>query len=172
MKTHKLELHTKQPVRSLSEPRKIIKRLLPSLLIACLLEGCAYSQKNFDDIGKYAHQGDYFAVVYGSTVGVFISGIVDVVSLGGTLTPDEAQETWSSVGQAVITKSPSPESSNTSTPSYNPPSESTGGCYTTPATPGAKICPPGAGPFCIDYYPKNYKPARQVCAPTGPTGVQ
>jgi len=144
-----------------------MKLLLPSLLIACLLEGCAYSQKNFDEIGKYADQGDYFAVAFRSTVGVFVSGIVDVVSLGGALTPDEAQETWSSVGQTVVSESPSPESSYTSTPS-----ESTGGCYTIPATPGAKICAPDAGPFCIDYYPKNYKPAKQVCAPTGPTGVQ
>ncbi|WP_148290019.1 hypothetical protein [Pseudomonas fluorescens] len=66
---------------------------------APMILGCTYSQKNVDEIGKYADQGDYVAVAFRSTVGVVVSGLVDVVSLGGALTPDQAQEAWAPVTQ-------------------------------------------------------------------------
>ncbi|UVJ45558.1 hypothetical protein NVV94_08375 [Pseudomonas sp. LS1212] len=68
-----------------------------------IISGCAYSQKNFKEIGDFADRGDYVAVAFRSTVGVVVSGMVDVVSLGGTLTPEQAQETWTSPTQGANT---------------------------------------------------------------------
>lgn len=86
-----------------NSPRVIAMKIkITSLILAStVLSGCAHSQKNFDDIGKFADRGDYMAVAVRSTVGVFIAGVVDVLSLGGTLTPEESEAAWAPVTTAA-----------------------------------------------------------------------
>jgi len=94
--------------------------LLTRAAVTCLT-GCAYSQKNFKEIGQLADQGQYGAVAFRSTFGVFISAVVDVVSLGGALSPDEAEDTWSTAASEAAAAR-STDSANNSYPS-TPPSQ-------------------------------------------------
>ncbi|WP_143481938.1 MULTISPECIES: hypothetical protein [Pseudomonas] len=90
-----------------------LKRLLIVTIMACGTTACAYSQKNVDNIGKEIDRGEYGYAAWRATVGVFVSGVVDVVSLGGALSPEEASTAWSGGAEQVTTPT-----------AWTPPSES------------------------------------------------
>lgn len=64
---------------------------LCACLIAILLQGCT-SAKIVEGAAKEAGKGNVLSALYMGSVGLAVGGIYDVVSLGGTLSPDAAGE--------------------------------------------------------------------------------
>lgn len=130
--------------------------------------GCAYSQKNFNNIGQEIDRGQYGYAAWRATVGVFISGIVDVVSLGGALSPEEASETWSGAAQQATTQGAALGSTQPSSDYQY--TGSNGDCQFTQAT---GLCDTGYDPHAPKNDTRSIQPYQ---APSGPAqsnrGVQ
>lgn len=79
-----------------------------------VLAGCTAMQA-LESAGDEFSQGNILAGLWNSTMGVVVGGIVDVVTLGGTATPEEGLSTITTTANAA--RSTSTQSSYTPSPS-------------------------------------------------------
>ena len=81
--------------------------LSTSLLCALLASGCT-TLKAVQEVGKQAAEGNVLTAAYTATIGVAVAAIVDVVTLGGAVSPEEGMGLISAAAAASKGDAPPP----------------------------------------------------------------
>lgn len=141
-----------------------LKRTLPLICLAAL-SGCANTSKALDDTGKEFSQGNVLTGIWYGTMGVAMSALVDVATLGGTTDVETGTKTIAAMANqqgSADSYGPTAQASPPPAPvSTSGPTSQSG--YTPPAAYSGTAPSPSVPNSAASAAPSQSEPSAQRC---------